>query len=319
MMFVVTGGAGFIGSVIIAKLQQAGLMPISVIDDLGSGEKWRNIAKRHLHDIVPIDRGLSFLAGLKDATIIHMGARTSTTDNDTEALAETNVRLTSSLFELCAARRWPFVWASSAAIYGTKADAPTGVDLGALRPLNPYAWSKLAAEKAISERVRSGFEPPMWVGLRLFNIYGPNEEHKGDQMSFVSKCFEAIRMGEPIKLFRGSDRFMRDWVYVDDVGDLVIAMLGDPAMRIKSGVYDVGTGSAVSFSDVAATCIDAANKAVGLEWIQFPEALYGRYQAMTRANTASLETALPGLSGLQAGAVRYWKDYASKEGLARHP
>jgi ADP-L-glycero-D-manno-heptose 6-epimerase len=318
-MIVVTGGAGFIGSVIVAKLEAAGMTPISVIDDLGNGEKWRNIAKRHLHDIVPIDRGLSFLAGLKDATVIHMGARTSTTDNNTEALAETNVRLTAILFEMCAVRKWPFVWASSAAIYGTKADARTEVDLGALHPLNPYAWSKLAAEKAIKQRIGFGQEPPMWVGLRLFNVYGPNEDHKGDQMSFVSKCFEAIRAGEPIKLFRGSDRFMRDWVYADDVADLVVALLGDPAMRVKSGVYDVGTGSAVSFATVAATCIDAANKAVGLTWLPFPDDLVGRYQAMTRANTTSLETALPGLSGLQAGAVRYWKDYASKDGLARHP
>jgi ADP-L-glycero-D-manno-heptose 6-epimerase len=254
-----------------------------------------------------------------------MAARSSTTDTDADALVETNAMLTARLFEYCALREWPFVYASSASVYGADAvqvDRDDLAGLAKLRPLNPYAWSKALADKMIVMRAGGDLgspPPPMWAGLRFFNVYGPGEAHKGPQRSFVSQCFDQIRQGLPIRLFRGSERFERDFVYVGDVARLAVDLL---TARLEChGIYNVGTGSSVSFVDVASTCIEASGRIAPVSTIPFPDALHGRYQSHTQADTAKLRTLLPGFhfADLKKGTARYWQAHAARDGMGRYP
>jgi ADP-L-glycero-D-manno-heptose 6-epimerase len=314
----VTGGAGFIGSAICSVLEARQIGPITVVDEL-RGEQWLNIAKRSLHAIIAPRDLWDYLKSCPEETaIIHMGGRSSTTEADTNALAETNVKLTVDLFDYCAGQSWPFIYASSASVYGVDGDqSDNDAKLGLLRPLNAYAWSKLLADRMIVERARLA-APPIWAGLRLFNCYGPAEEHKGDQRSFVSKCFDAIRAGQPIKLFRGSDGFSRDWVYVGDVAQLVARLISMP--HRMGGIYNVGSGETVSFTEVASICIEASGRIAPVSMVPFPDHLYGHYQARTLADTHKLHTLMPDVQfhGLRQGAKLAWQ-FAQRDGLSRFP
>jgi ADP-L-glycero-D-manno-heptose 6-epimerase len=334
--YVVTGGAGFIGSNVVAQIERRGLGEVAVVDPLRD-ERWRNISKRRLSAVITDhDQFFQYLDDdcPDDTTIIHMGARTSTDDADVEALVKTNTQLTVDLFRYCRERFWPFVYASSASVYGASQRQAEADDEGSA-PLNPYAWSKLTADNIIRSvaSLDGGYHllgarssPSMWVGLRLFNVYGPGEQHKGEQKSFVSRCFDAIAASQPITVFRGSDAFVRDWVYVEDVARLVCDILTgpmphEPPLPFGSGVYNVGTGSAVSFIDVAKACIEASGTITPLETVAFPTGLNGRYQSYTKADTARLKAAAPyfQFTPLAEGVAAYWRDYASRKGDARHP
>ena len=187
-MLLVTGGAGFIGSNVVASLNEAGRADIAVNDILGSEGKWRNLAGRQLAEFVPPADLLRWLDGRKLDAVVHLGAISSTTATDADLLIETNVRLSLRLFEWCASARTPFIYASSAATYG---DGHAGFSddwsLGALKrlkPMNLYGWSKHMFDLAVVERVaRKDTLPPQWAGLKFFNVFGPNEYHKGEMMS----------------------------------------------------------------------------------------------------------------------------------------
>lgn len=336
MRFVVTGGAGFIGSNIVAHIERRGLGEVAVVDPVRD-ERWRNISKRKLIALITEPTPFEYLDDCpNDTTLIHMGARTSTADPEVEALIKTNTQLTVDLFNYCRMRRWPFVYASSASVYGISQRQAEADDAGAA-PLNPYAWSKLNADNMIragatleadDHLLRVSPKPPlaMWAGLRLFNVYGPGEQHKGEQKSFVTRCFDAIIASQPITVWRGSDAFVRDWVYVDDVARLVCDLLSGtrphtPPDPFPSGVYNVGTGTAVSFIDVAKACIEASGSITPLEWVAFPTDLNGRYQSYTKADTGRLSAAAPyfQFTPLAEGVAAYWRDYASRKGDARHP
>jgi ADP-L-glycero-D-manno-heptose 6-epimerase len=323
---VVTGGAGFIGSAICSVLEARSIGSITVVDEL-RGEQWMNIAKRSLHSIIAPRDLWSYLDSCpEDTAIIHMGGRTSTTDNDTGAVTETNIRLAADLFDYCADRRWPFIYASSAAVYGTSGDqSDDHARLATLQPLNAYAWSKLMADRMIVER-SAAKSPPFWAGLRFFNVYGPAEEHKGDQRSFVSKCFDGIRTGQAITLFRGSENYRRDWVFVGDVARLVADLLTTQPQNWSApkagtgGIYNVGSGEAVSFTDVASICIEASGKIAPVSTVAFPDELRGRYQVHTRADTAKLKALMPNFhfNDLRQGALLAWQ-FAQRDGLSRFP
>ena len=318
MHCVVTGGAGFIGSAICSVLEERNVGSTAVIDAL-QGEQWLNIAKRSLHALVaPRDTWAYLRDCPEDTAVIHMGARTTTTDIDTAALAEINVKLTVDLFDYCADQGWPFVYASSASVYGVGNDqSDDDASLSKHRPLNAYAWSKLLADRMIVERSASK-RPPFWAGLRLFNVYGPAEAHKGDQRSFVTKCLDSICTGRPITLFRGSEAFKRDWVYVADVAHLVVSMLST-ANSLPSGVYNVGSGESVSFIEVASICIEASGKITPISMVPFPDHLYGHYQSLTLADTSKLTTVMPfKFHRLRQGAALAW-GFAQRDGLSRVP
>jgi ADP-L-glycero-D-manno-heptose 6-epimerase len=318
-MYLVTGGAGFIGSNIVAALDEAGHRV--VVDDwLGVGEKWRNLAKRGLESVIaPED-----LAGyLQDArgiqAIIHMGAISATTEQDGDALIEHNFRLSQRLWAFCRDRQIPFIYASSAATYG---DGAQGFDddmapgyLQRLSPLNGYGWSKHLFDRWVARQVGDGRgAPPQWAGLKFFNVYGPNEYHKGAQASVAYHLFNQIQAGEPATLFQSHDPDyadggqLRDFVWVGDCVDVVVWLLDNPKV---SGLFNLGTGKARSFADLARAVFAAAERAENIKYIPTPEAIREKYQYFTEARMERLRAAgydRP-FTQLEDGVTRYVRDF----------
>src|SRR5262245_46997957 len=194
-MLRVTGGAGFIGSNVVASLNEAGRSDIVVNDHLGTDDKWRNLSRRRLADVVPPADLFDWLDNRKLDAVIHMGAISETTATDADLVIATNFRLSLKLLDWCASTRTPFIYASSAATYGDGAqgfdDDPSPASLRQLRALNLYGWSKHLFDLAVAERSTRGERlPPQWAGLKFFNVFGPNEYHKGEMMSLVAKRFD---------------------------------------------------------------------------------------------------------------------------------
>ena len=205
-MLLVTGGAGFIGSNVVAALNDAGRTDVAVCDVLGHDGKWRNLAKRQLADIVPPAELPDWLKGRRLEAIIHLGAISETTATDGDLVIETNFRLSMRLLDWCTAHATPFIYASSASTYGDGAqgfgDDPSLDALKSLRPMNLYGWSKHLFDMAVAERAARGEKlPPQWAGLKFFNVFGPNEYHKGTMMSVLARRFDDIRAGQPVQLF----------------------------------------------------------------------------------------------------------------------
>src|SRR6266478_5159736 len=206
-MLLVTGGAGFIGSNLVAGLNEAGRTDIVVNDALGDAGKWRNLSKRQLADVVPPGELIGWLDSRKLEAVIHLGAISDTTATDADLVLATNFRLSLELLDWCTATRTPFIYASSAATYG---DGAAGFDddwslaaLQRLRPMNLYGFSKHLFDLAVVDRFASGAKlPPQWVGLKFFNVFGPNEYHKGEMMSLVAKNYRSVAAGETIRLFK---------------------------------------------------------------------------------------------------------------------
>src|ERR1019366_1374996 len=257
-MFLVTGGAGFIGSNVVASLNEAGRSDIVVNDSLDTGEKWRNLGKRQLADVVPPGELFSWLEGRRLDAIIHLGAISDTTATDGDLVIETNFRLSMRLLDWCTANATPFIYASSASTYGDGAqgfrDDQSMAALKTLRPMNLYGWSKHLFDMAVAERaVRGERLPPQWAGLKFFNVFGPNEYHKGTMMSVLARRFDDIKAGRAVQLFKshrdgvtdGDQR--RDFIYVDDVVRVMMWLLATPSV---SGIFNVGTGKARSFKDL---------------------------------------------------------------------
>ena len=319
-LHVVTGGAGFIGSHIAAALDERG-EDVIVVDTLGSDEKWRNIAKRRLLDIVPPARMVERLDALgRDvASVIHMGAVSSTTERDVDLIVESNFRLSCRVWDWCAERHVPLVYASSAATYGSGAhgfeDRQDAEWLAALRPLNAYGWSKNLFDRWVCDRIgQGGPQPPRWAGLKFFNVYGPNEYHKGRQRSVAVQLVEQIRRGEPTTLFAShhpdypDGGQLRDFVWVGDCVEVVAWLLAAPR---PSGIYNVGSGRARSFADLARSVHAAMGKPADIRYVPMPAALVSTYQYFTEATTAKLAAAgypLPATS-LEEGVRRYVCDY----------
>jgi ADP-L-glycero-D-manno-heptose 6-epimerase len=298
-MLLVTGGAGFIGSNVVASLNEAGQSDIVVNDHFGSDEKWRNLGKRRLADVVPPAALAAWLDGRKLDAIIHLGAISDTTATDADLVLETNFRLSLRLLDWCATTRTPFIYASSAATYG---DGEQGFDddetpevLDRLRPLNLYGWSKHLFDLAVAERVkkRAGL-PPQWAGLKFFNVFGPNEYHKGEMMSLVAKRFDEAKSGKPIRLFKshreniadGEQR--RDFIYVDDAVAVVRWLIENPTV---SGLFNVGTGEARSFRDVVTAMFHALGREPDIDYVDMPVAIRDRYQYFTQASVEKLRRA----------------------------
>src|SRR6201985_3983529 len=257
-MLLVTGGAGFIGSNVVAALNDAGRSDVVVCDILGSDRKWRNLAKRQLADVVPPTELLDWMRGRRLDAVIHLGAISETTATDGDLVIETNFRLSMRLLDWCTAHATPLIYASSAATYGDGAqgffDDPALPALKTLRPMNLYGWSKHLFDMAVAERTASGAPlPPQCVGLKFFNVFGPNEYHKGTMASVVCRVFDSAKAGQPVRLFKPSRAGIadgdqrRDFIYVEDVVSVVLWLLRTPQV---CGIYNVGTGQAGSFREM---------------------------------------------------------------------
>jgi ADP-L-glycero-D-manno-heptose 6-epimerase len=321
-MLLVTGGAGFIGSNVVASLNEAGRADIAVNDTLGSDGKWRNLAGRELADFVPSAELMRWLDGRKLDAVIHLGAISSTTATDGDAIMENNFRLSLRLLDWCAATRTPFIYASSAATYGDGqqgyCDDWSGGALKRLKPMNLYGWSKQLFDLAVVERVaRKDKMPPQWAGLKFFNVFGPNEYHKGEMMSLVAKRFDEAKAGTPIRLFKShragiaDGEQKRDFIYVDDAIAVVRWLIETPAV---SGVFNVGTGQARSFRDLMTAMFAALGRQPAIEYIDMPISIRDSYQYFTQAETENLRRAgyNADFTPLDAAVKRYVNCYLDR-------
>ncbi|MDE2515131.1 MAG: ADP-glyceromanno-heptose 6-epimerase [Rhodospirillales bacterium] len=318
-MIMVTGGAGFIGSFLHAALAARGVETV-VVDWLGTEEKWRNLAKHPPARIVTPETLDDFLATRPPLEcVIHLGAISATTARDADLTWHTNVTLSLRLWEWCAAHGVRFLYASSAATYG---DGEAGFEddgalaaLQRLRPRNLYGWTKHAFDLRVAALLAAGARrPPQWAGLKFFNVYGPNEYHKGSMISVVKVKYDELAAGNPARLFR-SDRpgladgaQARDFIWVGDVADVILWLLDTPQ---ANGLFNVGTGQARSYLDLAHAVCDAMGRPRAVSFIDMPAALRGQYQSFTQASTARLRAAGYGgqFTPLEDGIRRYVQDF----------
>jgi len=296
-VIVITGGAGFIGSNLAAALVERGER-IVVCDRLGTGDKWRNIAKLELEDVVPPDQLLDYLGDMatRVRALVHLGAISDTTARDADALAENNFRLSTRLWNFCAEHNKQFLYASSAATYGDGAqgfdDSAAIEHLARLRPLNGYGWSKHLFDRWVARRLAEGGPVPVqWAGLKFFNAYGPNEYHKSAQASVVYHLFQQVDKGQPARLFRSHNPDypdggqMRDFIWVGDCVDVQMWLLEN---RRVNGLFNVGTGKARSFADLARALFAAMERPERIEYVPTPEDIRDKYQYFTEAPMARL-------------------------------
>jgi ADP-L-glycero-D-manno-heptose 6-epimerase len=321
-MLLVTGGAGFIGSNVVAALNDAGRADVAVCDWLGDDGKWRNLARRQLADIVPPAELPAWLNGRRLDAIIHLGAISETTATDGDLVIETNFRLSMRLLDWCAAHSTPFIYASSASTYGDGAqgfdDDPSMAALKTLRPMNLYGWSKHLFDMAVAERAAGGERlPPQWAGLKFFNVFGPNEYHKGAMMSVLARRFDDIKVGRTVQLFKshregiadGDQR--RDFIYVDDVVRVMMWLLATPAV---SGIFNVGTGKARSFRDLMLAAYAALGTAPKIQYVDMPELIRGSYQYFTQSEVDRLQRAgyNGGFTALEDAVETYVKGFLDR-------
>jgi ADP-L-glycero-D-manno-heptose 6-epimerase len=298
-MLLVTGGAGFIGSNVVAGLNEAGRTDVVVCDSLGSGDKWRNLRKRQLADLVDPAGLIGWLDGRKLDAVIHLGAISDTTATDGDLVVDVNFRGSLRLLDWCTASRTPFIYASSAATYG---DGTAGFSddgsLPALRrlaPMNLYGWSKHLFDLAVVDRCEKRQNlPPQWAGLKFFNVFGPNEYHKGAQMSVLAKVFDTARDGQPVRLFKSHREGVadgaqaRDFIYVDDAVAVVKWLIETPSV---CGLFNVGTGTARSFRDMIEAMFAALGRPANIEYVDMPREIRDSYQYFTQSTTSHLRQA----------------------------
>jgi len=318
-MILVTGGAGFIGSNLQAALMRRGHETI-VADWLGRERKWRNLASHPPSRVIPPGELEAFLESRPPLEMVfHMGAISETTAADGDLTWATNVELSRRLWEWCADHGVRLVYASSAATYG---DGAQGFEddfsvpaLQRLRPLNLYGWTKLAFDLQVAHALASHQpRPPQWAGLKFFNVYGPNEYHKGGMISVIKVKYDELAAGGPARLFRSDVPGLadgaqaRDFIWVGDVVEVMLWLLDTPA---ASGLFNVGTGQARSYLDMAHAVCDAAGLPRRVEFIDMPASLRGQYQSFTQAPMDRLRSA--GYAGqftpLEEGIRRYVQDH----------
>lgn len=322
-MHIVTGGAGFIGSNLLKSLEDKGFKDTVVCDVLGHDNKWRNISKRELGTIILPHELFTFLNQHTSRidTIFHMGAISTTTEKDVDSIVANNLRLSQTLWSWCGIHKKRFIYASSAATYGAGEAGFTDDDssnaLAKLHPLNAYGWSKHLFDRWVARLQMSDVEKPkQCVGLKFFNVYGPNEYHKGSQRSVVSQAFDTIQKGNPVKLFKSTSaeykdgEQLRDFIYVKDCVNAMMWFYENPHLN---GLYNLGTGKARSFNDLVKAVYAALGKAPHIEYIDMPEDLKKAYQNFTESNQQKLSQAgfTPSYS-LEEGAKEYVQSFLAK-------
>lgn len=285
---VVTGGAGFIGSNLVAALNARGRSDIIVVDDLTDGHKFRNLSDLRIADYFDKDEFEIWLREHPDfvpQAVLHQGACSTTTEWDGRYMMDVNFRYSKMLLDVCQQRNVPFIYASSASVYGAGPDFVERADT--IAPLNVYGWSKALFDQYVQPRLSNA--TAQIVGLRYFNVYGPREAHKGSMASVALHLDGQMRDDGVVRLFEGSDGYAdgeqrRDFIYVGDVCDVVLWFLehGD-----VSGVFNLGTGRSQTFNDVAQAIVRWHQRG-DVRYIPFPKHLQGSYQSFTEANLDAL-------------------------------
>ena len=322
----VTGGAGFVGSNIVARLAEDRSLDVVVCDRLREADlgKWRNLSKHAIGDFVAPGDMFDWLEKRwrEVEAVVHMGAISSTMETDADQIIQTNFGLSRDLYRWCADRQRRFVYASSAATYGHGAQGFEDQDdfesLAALRPLNAYGWSKALFDVFAARQAAREYAPPQWAGLKFFNVYGPNEGHKGPMRSVATQIWPSVRDGQSVQLFKSYREGVpdggqkRDFVYVRDVADVVAWLLASPEVN---GVFNLGSGKARTFEDLARAVFAAAGKPPQIDYIPMPATLRDRYQYFTEARMQRLAEAgySGGFTTLEAGIEDYVRGFLATD------
>tara|TARA_B110000014_G_C20116530_1_gene589884 strand:- start:249 stop:1235 length:987 start_codon:yes stop_codon:yes gene_type:complete len=300
-MIVITGGAGFIGSNLVAALEQHCEEEIVICDYASTEDKWRNVSKRKIKELITPDKLLDWISSNIPliSTVFHLGAISSTVERNVDLILANNYRLSCNLWEICAQHNVKLIYASSAAVYG---DGSSGFDddlklksMSSLKPLNPYGWSKFLFDRKVAHYINNYSEKPRnWAGLRFFNVYGPNEYHKGNQRSVVPQFWEQIKQTGQARLFKSQNskyadgNQMRDFIHVEDCVSIMIWLYDSTNV---SGIFNVGTGKARTFEDMAKAIFKSLGVEPNIKYVDMPKNILSQYQYHTEARTERLRLA----------------------------
>lgn len=318
-MIIVTGAAGFIGSYLVGKLNKAGFNDLVLVDRINNPWKEQNLVNKKYRKF--IDRDNLFKWIVKHARdiqcVFHLGAITDTANDELKLFQQLNVMYSQRLWNICAEINVPFIYASSAATYGNGEDgfSDSHSNIPNLRPLNLYGWSKQDFDVWALKQVRT---PRQWVGLKFFNVYGPNEYHKGRMSSVVLHAYEAIRETGKMELFRSHHKDYkdgeqsRDFIFVDDIVDVMMFFMEQGK---NSGIYNVGTGKARSFYDLTTSVFTSLKIDPNISFIDTPVDLRGRYQYYTEADIHKLRNIgyTKDFTELESGVDRYVNEFLTAE------
>lgn len=318
-VILLTGAAGFIGSYLLGYLNKKGFSNIIIADDFSEEDKWFNFDSKQFIAKVEREQLFEWLKKKQPQIdfVFHLGARTDTTEFDYSVHEKLNVQYSKSIWNYCADKNIPLVYASSAATYGNG-------DLGynddheiveKLQPLNPYGISKNEFDKWA---LKQAAQPPFWAGLKFFNVYGPNEYHKGRMASVIFHSFNQVKSTGKVKLFRShkpdfkDGQQLRDFIYVEDVARVCYWLMENP---IASGLYNLGTGKARTFEDLVKATFTAMSREPVIEYIDMPEDIRDKYQYFTEADMTKLRVAgyEEKFYSLEDGVADYVKKYLLKK------
>ena len=315
MSWIITGAAGFIGSCLLAKLNREGMRDLIIVDNIAQSHKWLNILNKQYAFYIPKNELLHLIQVLPNIEgVVHLGACSSTTEQDFDYLYANNFQYSIELYKFCTTRKIPFIFASSAAVYGDgKYGFSEDCDLQKLVPLNRYGYLKLLFERWV---IQQQDRPAQWVGLRLFNVYGPNEYHKGHMASMIYFGYQQIISTKKIQLFKSEKSTFRDgeqtrdFVFVNDVCNVIWFFMQHPQY---SGIYNVGTGESHTFNDLAEYIFLSMNKPLNIEYIDMPTVLARSYQYFTKAEINKLRNCgyMKPFTILKDGVGDYVRKYLS--------
>ncbi|MDA3822947.1 MAG: ADP-glyceromanno-heptose 6-epimerase [Bacteroidales bacterium] len=320
-MIVVTGAAGFIGSNLIAGLNEQNYKDIILVDDFSKEEKRNNYKNKTYSELVQRDDFAAWLAENQRFVqiVIHMGARTDTAEFNWDTFLHLNLDYSKQVWKLCVEYGLPLIYASSAATYGLGEHGYNDSHelIPSLKPLNPYGRSKNEFDKWAIQQVR---QPFFWAGLKFFNVYGPNEYHKGRMASVVYHAYNQIKETGKMKLFRShhpeflDGEQLRDFVYVKDVVDVILNLM---ETRNASGIFNLGTGEASTFRDLVTYTFEAMDVKPVIEFIDTPEDIRDKYQYFTEAEMGKLRSAgyTAEFTSLHDGVLDYVKNYLASSGI----
>jgi len=293
-MIVITGATGFIGSNILSSLNELGRDDIILCDSENKNSNLKNIKNRKFSEFIEPTKLMYYLNKNKNIqTIIHMGANSSTIENNYKLMYRQNTRFSKDLWKWSKDNNVRFIYASSAAIYGDGSSGFSDSDsLNNYEPLNVYAWTKYFFDRYVTNQAHLNHTPPQWVGLRFFNVYGPNEYHKGTMQSVLKHAFNQHNSDGEVKLFKSYNKDyrhgqqMRDFIYIKDCVSIILWFLKSPEV---SGIFNCGTGKARSFNDLILAMYYALNRKPIIKYIEMPENLINQYQYFTQANMLKIK------------------------------
>jgi ADP-L-glycero-D-manno-heptose 6-epimerase len=317
-MIIITGAAGFIGSALVSKLNSRGHEKIVLVDDFSNAVKNKNLDNKLFIEKVDRENFFDWMGSRKRYVkiIFHIGARTDTTEFDMAVFDKLNLNYSKSIWDLCCSESIPLIYASSAATYGMgeKGYLDDHKLVGDLQPLNPYGISKNEFDKWV---LQQDMTPPYWAGLKFFNVYGPNEYHKGRMASVIFHAFNQVRDTGKVKLFKShhpdyrDGEQLRDFIYVKDVVSVLHFLMNHGS---NSGIYNLGTGKARTFKDLARATFSALSKKEIIEYIPTPEDIRDKYQYFTEADMGKLKSSGydKAFYSLESGIEDYVQNYLVK-------